>query len=257
MKKQIQYQFQGKVAFITGAANGIGRSTALMFAEAGGDVAVVDYDKEHGIQTRDLVRSKGVRCEFYQVDMADPSQIQSVVSEVAAHFGQINYAFNNAGIEGKTSPTADASLDNWDKVIDVNLRGVWLCMKHLIPQMLKVGGGSIVNCSSIAGQVGFPGIPAYVASKHGVIGLTKTAALEYVKSNVRVNAICPGVIETPMIDRFVGTSKEARAGLVAGEPMGRMGQPEEIAHAALWLFSEGSSFVTGHALTVDGGWVAQ
>jgi NAD(P)-dependent dehydrogenase (short-subunit alcohol dehydrogenase family) len=172
-------------------------------------------------------------------------------------WGRIDFAFNNAGIEGTQALTPECSAENWDRVIDVNLRGVWLCLKYQIPEMLKQGRGSIVNCSSIAGLIGFPGIPAYVASKHGVIGLTKTAALEFAKKNIRVNAICPGVIQTPMIDRFVHGEAKIQKQFIDGEPVGRIGTPEEIAAAALWLCSESSSFVTGHSLIVDGGWLAQ
>jgi len=177
--------------------------------------------------------------------------------ETVKEFGRLDYAFNNAGIEGEQGVTPDCTEENWNKVININLKGVWLCMKYQIPQMLKQGSGSIINCSSIAGLVGFPGIPAYVASKHAVIGLTKTAALEYAKSNIRVNAICPGVIQTPMIERFAHGEAQIKKQLADGEPVGRMGQPEEIASAALWLGSSESSFVTGHSLVVDGGWVAQ
>lgn len=257
MKTQINYSFQDKVAFITGGASGIGRATAMMFAESKGKVAVVDYDKTLGLKTVEQIRAAGGIAEFFHCNVAVGAEIKAAIDGTVQKFGKIDYAFNNAGIEGRQGATSDCTEENWDLVIDVNLRGVWYCMKYLIPLMLKNGGGSIVNCSSIAGQVGFAGVPAYTASKHGVIGLTKTAALENAKSKIRVNAICPGVIQTPMIDRFVAGNEEARAGLTAGEPMGRVGEPEEIASAALWLFSDASSFVTGHALTVDGGWVAQ
>lgn len=189
--------------------------------------------------------------------MQDEHAIAGAVAHAVSTFGALHIAFNNAGIEGAQAPTAECSNDNWDRVINVNLRGVWWCMKYEIPAMLEAGGGAIVNCSSIAGMIGFPNIPAYVASKHGVIGLTKTAALEYATRGIRVNAICPGVIQTPMIDRFVGTDPAARQALASGAPMARAGRPEEIAAAVVWLCGPGASFTTGHALVVDGGWVAR
>lgn len=247
----------GKVAFITGAATGIGRATAVAFAKAGAAVAVVDTNTDAALLTAKMVNEAGVRSRFFKCDVSQSDEVKKAVEDAVKEFGRIDFAFNNAGIEGAQGMTPDCTEENWNKVIDVNLKGVWLCMKYQIPQMLKQGGGSIINCSSIAGLVGFPGIPAYVASKHAVIGLTKTAALEYAKSNIRVNAICPGVIETPMIDRFAHGEAQIRKQLADGEPVGRMGQPEEIASAALWLGTSDSSFVTGHSLVVDGGWVAQ
>jgi NAD(P)-dependent dehydrogenase (short-subunit alcohol dehydrogenase family) len=172
-------------------------------------------------------------------------------------FGRLDYAFNNAGIEGLSAPTHQCINENWDKTIGVNLKGVWLCMKYEIPHILKQEKGAIVNNASIAGLVGFPNIPAYVASKHGVIGLTKNAALEYAKTGMRVNAVCPGVIKTPMIDRFTGKNKEVEKQFANQEPVGRMGQPEEVAEAVMWLCSDAASFITGNALPVDGGWTAQ
>jgi NAD(P)-dependent dehydrogenase (short-subunit alcohol dehydrogenase family) len=189
--------------------------------------------------------------------MRDEEAIEAVMRHAVDEFGALHIAFNNAGVEGAQAPTAECTTENWDEVVGVKLKGVWLSMKHEIPRMLAAGGGVIVNCSSIAGVVGFPNIPAYVASKHGVIGLTKTAALEYADRHIRVNAICPGVIATPMIDRFAGHDAGARAALESSAPMGRMGAPEEIANAVLWLASPGASFATGHALVVDGGWVAR
>lgn len=247
----------GKVAFITGASTGIGRATAVAFAKAGASVAVVDTNTDAGLLTAKMVVESGGNSRFFKCDVSQGAEVKKAVDETVKEFGRIDFAFNNAGIEGEQSVTPDCTEENWNKVINVNLKGVWLCMKYQIPQMLKQGGGSIINCSSIAGLVGFPGIPAYVASKHAVIGLTKTAALEYAKSNIRVNAICPGVIQTPMIDRFTHGEAQIKKQLADGEPVGRIGQPEEVAAAALWLGSSASSFVTGHSLVVDGGWVAQ
>jgi len=172
-------------------------------------------------------------------------------------FGRLDSAFNNAGVEQKATITADVEVEEWDRVISINLRGVFLCMKYEIPLMLKQGAGAIVNCSSVAGLVGFAGVPAYTASKHGVIGLTKTAALDYATLNIRVNAVCPGVVDTAMVERFLEGRPEARQQMIGFEPIGRMGKPEEIAAAVVWLCSEQASFVTGHALAADGGFVAR
>jgi NAD(P)-dependent dehydrogenase (short-subunit alcohol dehydrogenase family) len=257
MKHQVKYDFQNSVAFITGASTGIGRATALAFGRSNTQVAVVDVNEDAGLQTVETIKASGGKAQFVECDVSRDDEVQNAIEKTVKVFGRLDFAFNNAGIEGRQAFTPECSVENWNQVIDINLKGVWLCMKHQINQMLKQGHGSIVNCSSIAGLIGFPGIPAYVASKHGVIGLTKTAALEYAKQNIRVNAICPGVIQTPMIERFVHGEAQVRKQLVEGEPIGRVGEPEEIAAAALWLCSDGSSFITGHSLAVDGGWVAQ
>lgn len=257
MKNSISYNFSDKVAFITGASTGIGRATALAFSRNGARVMVADINADAGLQTAHMISESGGTATFLKCDVSQENDVRNAVVETIAKFGSLDFAFNNAGIEGAQAATADCTEENWDRVININLKGVWLCMKYQIPQMLKQGCGSIVNCSSIAGIIGFTNIPAYTASKHGVIGLTKTAALEYAKSNIRVNAVCPGVISTPMIERFAHGEAQILQALIAGEPVGRMGQPEEIASAALWLSSDQSSFVTGHSLIVDGGWVAQ
>lgn len=262
-KKEVQRpannsnQFKKKVLIVTGASSGIGKATALAFAQAGGQVAVVDVLEKEGLNTAKMIEKAGGKAQFIKCDVSKEDDVKKMISQTIKTFGQIDYAFNNAGIEGQTAPTAESSMENWNRVIDINLKGVWLCMKYELIQMLKQGHGGIINCSSIAGLVAFEGIPAYVASKHGVLGLTKTAAMEYAKSNIRINAICPGVIKTPMIDRFIKGDKDFEKGLLEGEPVGRMGRPEEIASAVLFLCSEGSSFVTGHPLVVDGGWVAR
>jgi NAD(P)-dependent dehydrogenase (short-subunit alcohol dehydrogenase family) len=247
--------FQDKVVLITGASFGIGRATAVAFAERGAKVIIADWieDKE----TVDLVRMTGSEALFVKCDVSKNSDVKKVIEEGVKKFGGLDYAFNNAGIEGSMGETPDCTEENWDKTIGINLKGIWLCMKYEIPEMLKRGKGVIVNCASVAGLIGFPGLPAYVASKHGVIGLTKTTALEYAKKGIRVNAVCPGVIKTPMIDRVTGKQKEVERAYENMEPVGRMGQPEEVAEAVAWLCSDAASFITGAALPVDGGWVAR
>ena len=257
MPFEAKYDFESSVAFITGASTGIGRATAVAFAKNKARVVLVDINKEEAQLTMELVKSHGGEAHFIFCDVSQESDVKRAIGETLKTWGRLDFAFNNAGIEGLQALTPDCSLDNWNRVIDINLRGVWLCLKYQIQEMVKQGRGSIVNCSSIAGLIGFPGIPSYVASKHGVIGLTKTAALEFAKQNIRVNAICPGVIQTPMIDRFVHGEAQVRQQFIAGEPIGRIGHPDEIAAAALWLCSDSSSFVTGHSLLVDGGWLAQ
>jgi NAD(P)-dependent dehydrogenase (short-subunit alcohol dehydrogenase family) len=256
-KSMPTYNFSGKVALVTGAASGIGQASALAFAENGAQVVVADVNSDGGLQTAHLIEAKGGHALFVPCDVSQSRDVENLISKTIAAFGRLDYAFNNAGIEGEQAPTSDCTEKNWDRVIDINLKGVWLCMKYEIPQILKSGGGSIINCSSVAGLVGFSGIPAYTASKHGIIGLTQSAALEYAKSPLRINAICPGVIQTPMIDRFTHGEAKIQQTLSNGEPVGRLGRPEEVAAAALWLASEAASFVTGQALAVDGGWVAQ
>lgn len=249
--------FAGKVAFVTGASSGIGRATALAFAREGARVVAADVQVEGGAETARAIEAAGGEALFVKCDVSRDDDVRAALDRTVASFGRVDCAFNNAGIEGRQAPTADCSDENWDRVIGVNLKGVWLCMRRQIPLMLRQGGGAIVNCSSVAGLVGFPGIPAYVASKHAVVGLTKSAALEYAKSNIRINAVCPGVIRTPMIERFTHGEARIREQLAEGEPVGRVGEPQEVAEAVLWLCCDGASFVTGHALAVDGGWVAQ
>jgi NAD(P)-dependent dehydrogenase (short-subunit alcohol dehydrogenase family) len=247
--------FKDKVALVTGGTSGIGRATAIAFAEKGAKVVVVDWIENE--ETLNLIKASGGEAIFVKCDVSKATDVKAMVEKTIAAFGRLDYAFNNAGIEGATAKTSDCTEENFDKTIGVNLKGIWLCMKYEIPEILKQGKGVIVNCSSVAGLVGFGGLPAYVASKHGVIGLTKTAALEYAKLGIRVNAVCPGVIKTPMMDRLTGSKKEAEDQFTGLEPVGRMGQPEEIANAVVWLCSDEASFVTGIAMAVDGGFVAQ
>ncbi|MFV8340888.1 SDR family oxidoreductase [Flavobacterium sp. XS2P39] len=247
--------FKNKVAIVTGGSSGIGRATAIAFAKKGAKVVVVDVIESN--ETTNLIKDLGGEAIFIKCDVSKTTDVKAMVEKTIEAFGRLDYAYNNAGIEGLSAPTYECTEENWDKTIAINLKGIWLCMKYEIPEILKQGKGAIVNCASVAGLVGFAGLPAYVASKHGVIGLTKTAALECAKLGIRVNVVCPGVIQTPMIDRLTGKTKEAIEEFTGLEPVGRFGQPEEIANAVVWMCSDEASFVTGHAMAVDGGFVAQ
>jgi NAD(P)-dependent dehydrogenase (short-subunit alcohol dehydrogenase family) len=248
---------EGKVALVTGGASGIGRATALTFAREGAKLVVADMNEDGGHQTVHMITEKGGEAIFVQVDVTSASAVEAMISKTVETYGRIDCAHNNAGISGGLSArTAEYPEDAWHQVIAVNLTGVWLCMKYEIPQMLHHGGGTIVNTASAAGLVGGRGMSAYVASKHGVVGLTKTAALEYAQQGIRVNCVCPGVIHTPMTERGL-SDPELRARIIATEPIGRVGTPEEVAEAVVWLCSDAASFVTGHTMTVDGGYVAQ
>jgi NAD(P)-dependent dehydrogenase (short-subunit alcohol dehydrogenase family) len=246
-----------RVALVTGGSAGIGRATAQAFARAGSRVVVSDVDDAAGEETVQLIRDAGGDAIYVHCDVADSAEVQALVARTVDAYDRLDLAFNNAGIEGTPAPTAECTEENWKRVLDVNLTGVWFCMRFEINQMLRQGGGAIVNCSSVAGLVGFPGAPAYVASKHAIVGLTKTAALEYATRGIRVNAVCPGVIRTAMIDRYTRGDPAAVAQITAIEPIGRMGTPEEVADAVLWLCSDGASFVTGQAIAVDGGLVSR
>jgi NAD(P)-dependent dehydrogenase (short-subunit alcohol dehydrogenase family) len=247
----------GKVAIVTGASAGIGRAAALAFAREGASVVVADVDVERGDKVAAEVQGLGADALSVRTDVADAGDVAHMVRRTVDRFGRLDYAFNNAGTEGAPAPTGECAIDNWTRTIGINLTGVFLCMREEIPAMLATGGGAIVNNSSVAGLVGFPGIPAYVASKHGVIGLTKTAALDYATQGIRVNAVCPGIIDTEMVTRFTNGDAAAAEQLLLAEPVGRMGTPEEVADTVVWLCSDGAAFVTGHALAVDGGFVAR
>jgi NAD(P)-dependent dehydrogenase (short-subunit alcohol dehydrogenase family) len=247
----------GKVALVTGGGSGIGRASALALAREGAKVVISDIVVAGGEETVRMVKTAGGEATFVQADVSKPADVEALVNKVVEVYGRLDCAFNNAGIEGQLQQTVECSEENWDRTIAINLKGVWLCMKYEIPVMLKQGGGAIVNTASVAGLVGFRGLPAYVASKHGVVGLTKTAALEYAKSGIRVNAVCPGVIHTPMVERLFREQPQWGEAVQALEPVARMGKPEEVAEAVVWLCSDAASFVTGLAMAVDGGMVAQ
>lgn len=250
-------EYAGRVALITGAGSGIGRATALAFAALGTRVVVNDRDTVGGDETVRQILAEGGEAVLLVADVSLAQDVDALITRVVETFGQLDFAFNNAGIEGPSHLVAEGDEAAWDRVIDVNLKGTWLCMRAELRQMLVQGHGVIVNCASVAGLVGFPTSAPYVASKHGVIGLTKTAALEVAESGIRVNAVCPGVIDTAMVERALGTGEQAAAATRMLEPVGRMGRPEEIASAVLWLCSEGAGFVTGESLVVDGGLVAR
>jgi NAD(P)-dependent dehydrogenase (short-subunit alcohol dehydrogenase family) len=246
--------FENKVAIITGGSFGIGKATALAFARRGAKIVVADWIEDPSAVQQ--IQATGASAIFVKCDVSRSGDVANMVDAAMKTFGRIDFAVNNAGIEGETAPTHECTEENWDKTININLKGVWLCMKHEIARMLQQGGGAIVNTASVAGLIGFPGLPAYVVSKHGIVGLTKTAALENAKKGIRINAVCPGVIKTEMIDRITGRDKTVEKQYEDMEPVGRMGKPEEVAEAIVWLCSDSASFVTGHSLAVDGGWIA-
>jgi NAD(P)-dependent dehydrogenase (short-subunit alcohol dehydrogenase family) len=247
-------RFEGRVAFVTGAGTGIGRATALRFASEGAAVAVVGVVDADNCETVRRIEAAGGRALAIPCDVTDSDGVRSALQQTVDAYGGLDIAFNNAGIMPAVSaPLADLREPDWDRVIEVNLRGVFVCMRHQIPLLLERGGGAIVNTSSAAGVKGFAHNAAYVASKHGVIGLTRAAALDYAASNVRINAICPGMIDSEMFEQATGNTPEARAAAIALEPIGRMGRPEEIAAAVAYLCSDEASFAVGHALIVDGG----
>jgi NAD(P)-dependent dehydrogenase (short-subunit alcohol dehydrogenase family) len=245
--------FAGKVAFVTGAASGIGRAAALAFARAGASVVVADLAEQANQRTASLIEQSGGGAVAVRCDVTRSADVRAALQHAVDAFGRLDFAFNNAGAEQAVKPAADTTEQEWDRIIAINLRGVFLCLKYEIPLMLRQGGGAIVNTSSGAGVKGFGGGVAYAASKFGVVGLSKSAALDYAASNIRINAICPGITDTAMMQRFSGGTPEGRQAVIAQEPIGRMGTPEEIAAAVVWLCSDAASFVLGHALVIDGG----
>ena len=250
-------RFEGKVALVTGGGSGIGRAIALAFAREGAKVVVADVDITSGEGTAHKVTEDGGQAIFLQADVGTRDQVRGMIDKAVTTYGRLDCACNNAGIAGMQAKTTECTEENWDRTLLINLKSVWLCMKYEIPPMLKQGSGAIVNTSSAAGLVGLPGWPAYVASKHGVIGLTKSAALEYAKATIRINAVCPSIIKTDMADCFTGGDRRVEDYILAQQPLRRMGTPEEVAAAVLWLCSDAASFVTGHALSVDGGLLAR
>ena len=246
-----------KVAIVTGASSGIGRTTAISLAKEGIKVVIAARRNEEGEETLRLVKESGGDGIFVKTDVTDENSVKALVEKTIEEYGRLDYAFNNAGTVEDPAPFATKTSSLFDKVMAVNVKGVWLSMKYEIPQMLKNGGGAIVNNSSVYGVVGSPQLPIYTASKHAVLGLTKSAALEYAKAGVRINAVAPGAIETEMMEESIGHNSQLRDGLVALHPIGRVGKPQEIANAVVWLLSDKASFLTGHTLLVDGGWVSR
>ena len=249
-------ELRGKVAIVTGGTSGIGRDTAVLFAKAGAKVVVAGRREVEGKETIDLIRAAGGEGLLVKTDVSRAADVLALVQKTVERFGRLDVAFNNAGIEGTWNPIAEQSEEDWDSTIDINLKGVWLCLKYEIQQMLKQGGGgAIVNMASVAGFIGSAGAATYCASKHGVMALTKSAALETARSGIRVNVVCPAVIETPMGERLWG-APEAKKFALGLHPIGRFGRPEEIANAVVWMCSDGASFMTGQSLVLDGGFLA-
>lgn len=245
------------VALVTGGGSGIGAASALAFAREGAKVVVSDIEIDSGEATVRTIQKLGGKAIFVKADVSQRTEVEAMISKIIEFYGQLDYAFNNAGIEGTPYiQLADYDEEAWDRVISVNLKGVWLCMKYEIPHMLKKGSGAIVNMASAAGLVGGRVGTAYFASKHGVIGLTRAAAIEYGQSGIRINAVCPGVIQTRMGKVVIKDAPEDEAQVIASHPIGRIGNPSEVAECVIWLCSDAASFVTGHAMSVDGGYVA-
>ena len=250
-------QLENKVALVTGGGSGIGRATALLLAQAGAKLMIADYVPESAEKTVKAIKDAGGIASCIAADVSVPKQVEAMVAKTVETYGRLDCAFNNAGVEHQMVDTVTVSEEMFDRTIAINLKGVWLCMRAEIPVMLKQGGGAIVNTASGAGLVGVEGLSAYNASKHGVVGLTKTAALEYAQKNIRVNCVCPGLINTPMVARMIDAGGMDEQLFIAAEPVGRMGKPEEIGAGVLWLLSDAASFVTGHAMSIDGGFVAR
>ena len=249
-------QLEGKVSLITGGGSGIGKASALAFAREGSKVVVADVNVEGGEQTVRLIQDTGGEATFVRADVSNSGDVSAMVSHAVQTYNRLDCAFNNAGISGGRGRIHEYTEDDWSRVLNINLTGVWLCMKYEIIQMLKQGGGAIVNTASVMGLVGGSRSPAYGATKHGVVGLTKTGAVDYAQEAIRINAVCPGYIRTPMIEQGILSDPVAEERVVSRHPMHRLGTPEEIAEAVVWLCSDAASFVTGHAMTVDGGYVA-
>lgn len=249
-------RLEGKVALVTGASSGIGRASAQAFAQDGAKVLVADIDADGGNETVHMIQEAGGEALFVRADVSDGAAVEAMVQTAVQTWGRLDCAHNNAGIAEERVRTAELTEEVWDRTIDINLKGVWLCMKHEILQMLEQGGGAIVNTSSVVGLVAVMRQPAYVASKHGIIGLTKAAALEYARKGIRVNAVCPGPVLTPALESYMRASPEVGRHLKGQNPSGRLGTTEEVAQAVVWLCSDKASYMTGHALAIDGGVLA-
>ena len=245
---------QGKTALVTGAASGIGKAIALLYGQHGANVMVSDIDEVQGQQVAEQVTAAGANARFFKADVGDPAQCQRLVRETVSAFGSLDIACNNAGIGGEMNLTADYSLEGWQHIINVNLNSVFFCLKYELEVMLKQGAGAIVNMASILGQVGTPASPGYVTAKHGMVGLTQTAALEYAAQGIRINAVGPAYIDTPLLNQL---SAQVRQQLVSLHPIGRLGRAEEVAELVIWLSSDKASFVTGSYYPVDGGYLAK
>jgi NAD(P)-dependent dehydrogenase (short-subunit alcohol dehydrogenase family) len=250
-------EFEGKVALVTGGGSGIGRATAIAFAREGAKVVIGNRNVQRGEETVAMIKKAGGTASFKRTDVLVTKEIETLVDHAVKTYGGLDLAFNNAGVEGDVAPLVEQTEANYDAVMNVNVKGVWLSMKYEIPRMLERGGGAIVNCSSVAGLIGFPNMGIYMASKHAVIGLTKVAAIEYSAKGIRINAVNPAVIDTEMVDRLAQGLNMKKDDLVPLHPIGRLGRVEEIAEAVVWLCSKKSSFVTGHSLIVDGGFTAR
>jgi len=248
--------FVGRIALVTGASSGIGRSTALLYAKHGAKVIVSDIDERGAQETVDLIMREGGEASYIKTDVSRAVECQNLIDQTLSLWGRLDYACNNAGIGGEQNPTGDYSIEGWNRVLAVNLSGAFYCMRYEIPAMLRTSGGAIVNMASILGQVGFAGSPAYVSAKHGLIGLTRAAAIEYSKANIRINAVGPAFIRTPMISALEDNPETLNM-LVSMHPIGRLGEPEEVAEFVIWLSSSQASFVTGNFYAVDGGYLAQ
>jgi len=246
--------FENKVALVTGAGSGLGLATAQAFAQSGASVALADANESTVQSAARELSAQGHKALAIHCDVADDAQVERMVELTVAAFGRLDAAYNNAGVQNTVAEAADATREDFDRVISINLRGVWSCMKFELRQMLRQGGGAIVNCSSIGGLVGGAKRGTYQASKHGVLGLTKSAALDYAARGIRINAVCPGIIHTSMLDKMMATQADALDAMLKDVPIGRLGRPEEIANAVLWLCSSSASFMVGHALAVDGGY---
>ncbi|NES05646.1 MAG: SDR family oxidoreductase [Okeania sp. SIO2F4] len=248
-------EFEGKIALVTGGSSGIGRATAVAFAKKGAKVVIGDRMEKEGQETVVMIKEIGSEAIFIKTDITQATEVENLVNQTINTYNRLDYAFNNAGTEGILGPSIEQTEENWNQVINTNLKGVWLSMKYQIPEMLKNGGGAIVNNASGFGLVGSPNVSIYCASKHGVIGLTKAIALEQAAAGIRINSVCPGPTQTDLLDRIL--SKIGRSEAKAAQPIGRFGKPEEIANAVVWLCSDAASFIIGHSLTIDGGYTVQ